>query len=299
MREWLMPRRLSSIKLDGDALVEPGGRRVMLSPEHVGVLRSCDGTTRTHDIATCANLDLPVALEILQVLQGRRWISWKLELPVSPWPERDLRRFLDGVGDENARHQALEWLDSLEVARDRVRDSTSSAGKLADALTTMDELFERITGGASSRYAGRSFSGRTLVYHDSSRDIDIVLGDDLVAATRPLRLLSRAARWYCWRLGEEARDALRDVHRRAVAKHGQPVNLPAIWFASLRALHLSIEASMRQIDEEFTKKWAAIIPVPADTHEVCYHYNDLLPLVDEAFAAPGPGWAAARYFSPT
>jgi Lantibiotic dehydratase, N terminus len=297
MREWLMPRRLSSIKLDGNALVEPGGRRVVLSPEQVGVLRSCDGTTRTHDIAIRANLDLPVVLEILQVLQRRRWVSWKLELPVSPWPERDLRRFLNGVGDENARHQALEWLDSLEVARDRVRDSTS-AGKLADALTSMDELFERITGAASSRYAGRSFSGRTLVYHDSSRDIDIVLGDDLVAATRPLRLLSRGARWYCWRLGEEARDTLRDVYRRAVAKHGQPVDLPTIWLASLRALHSSIEASMRQIDQEFTKKWAAIIPVPADTQEVCYHYDDLLPLVDEAFAAPGPGWAGARYFCP-
>jgi len=162
----------------------------------------------------------------------------------------------------------------------------------------MDELFERITGAASSRYAGRSFSGRTLVYHDSSRDIDIVLGDDLVAATRPLRLLSRAARWYCWRLGEEARDTLRDVYRRAVAEHGQPVDLPTIWFASVRALHSSIEASMRQIDQEFTKKWAAIIPVPAETHEVCYHYDDLLPLVDEVFAAPGPGWTGARYFCP-
>ena len=92
MREWLMPRRLSFIKLDGDELVEAGGRRVMLSPEYVGVLRSCDGTTRTHDIAIRANLDLPVVLEILQVLQRRHWISWKLELPVSPWPERDLRR---------------------------------------------------------------------------------------------------------------------------------------------------------------------------------------------------------------
>ncbi len=148
MHEWLMPRRLSFIKLDGNALVEPVGRRVMLSPEHVDVLRSCDGTTRTHDIAIRADLDLPVVLEILQVLQGRHWISWKLELPVSPWPERDLRRFLDGVGDEKARHQALEWLDSLEAARDRVRDSTS-AGTLADALTSMDELFERITGAAS------------------------------------------------------------------------------------------------------------------------------------------------------
>ena len=297
MREWLMPRRMSFNKLDGNALVEPVGRRVMLSPEYADVLRYCDGTTRTHDVATRANLDLAVVLDILQDLQRRRWISWKLELPVSPWPERDLRRFLAGVGDEKARHQALEWLDSLEVARDQARDSVS-AGTLADALTSMDELFGRITGAASFRNEGRTYGGRTLVYHDSSRDIDIVLGDELVAAARPLRLLSRAARWYCSRLGEDARDTLRDVYRRAVAKHGQPVDLPSIWFASLRALLRSIEASMRQIDHEFTKKWAAIIPVPADTREVFYQYDDLLPLVDEAFAAPGPGWAGARYFCP-
>lgn len=297
MGEWLMPRRLSFIKLDGNALVEAGGRRVMLSPEHVGVLRSCDGTTRTHDIAFRAHLDLPGVLEILQVLQGRHWISWRLELPVGPWPERDLRRFLDGVGDEKARHQALAWLDSLEAARDRVRDSTS-AGTLADALRSMDELFERITGAASTRHEGRTYGARTLVYHDSSRDIGIVLGDDLMAAMRPLRLLSRAARWYCSRLGEEARDTLRDVYRRAVAQHGRPVDLSTIWFALLRALHVSIEASIRQIDQEFTKKWAAIIPVPVGTREMCYHYDDLLPLADEAFAAPGPGWAEARYFCP-
>ena len=297
LRAWLMPRRPSFLRLDGNALVEPAGRRVMLSPGQADVLRSCDGTTRAHDIAIRAGLDLPVVLEILQVLQGRRWISWKLELPLSPWPERDLRRFLDGVGDEKARHQALEWLDSLEAARDRVRDS-ASAGILADALVFMDELFERITGAASERHAGRTYGARTLVYQDSSRDIDIVLGADLVAATRPLRLLSRAARWYCWRLGEEARDTLRDVYRRAVAEHGQPVDLPTIWFPSLRALYLSIEASMRQIDQEFTKKWAAIIPVPAGPREVCYSCGDLLPLVDEAFAAPGPGWTEARYFCP-
>ena len=106
MREWLLPRRLSFIKLDGDELVEAGGRRVMLSPEHVEVLRSCDGTTRTHDMAIRANLDLPAVLEILQVLHRRHWISWKLELPVSPRPERDLRRFLDGVGDENALEES-------------------------------------------------------------------------------------------------------------------------------------------------------------------------------------------------
>lgn len=297
MREWLMPRRLSAIKLDGDTLAEPGGRRVTLTPRYSGVLRSCDGTTPAHDIAVRTNLDLAVVLRTLEAMRQRRWISWKLELPVGPWPERDLRRFLDGVGDEKARHQALEWLDSLEGARDRLRASTS-AGTLEDALTAMDDLFESVTGAASTRNEGRICGGRTLAYLDSSRDIDIKIGDDLVAAARPLRLLSRAARWYCSRLGDEARDTLRDVYQRAVTRHGQPVGLPTIWFASLRALYGSVEASMRQIDQEFAKKWAAIIAVPDDSREVRYRYEDLLPLVDEAFAAPGPGWAEARYFCP-
>jgi hypothetical protein len=297
MREWLMPRRLSFIKLDGNSVVEPAGRRVMLPPEHVGVLRWCDGMRAARDIAIRASLDLPVVLEILQVLQRRRWISWNLELPIGPRPERDLRCFLDGVGEERARREAVEWLDSLEAARDQVRDSTSAA-TLAAALSSLDELFESITGAAATRNEGRTYGGRTLAYHDSARDIELVLGDDLIAATRPLRLLSQAARWYCWRLGEEARDTLRDVYARTAAKRGQPVDLPTIWLVSLRAVYRSIEASMRQIDEEFAKKWAAIIPVPADATEVCYHYDDLLPLVNEAFAAPGPGWAGARYFCP-
>lgn len=297
MHEWLMPRRLSFIKLDGNGVVERSDRREMLSPEHAGVLRLCDGATPAHDIAILANLDLPVVLEVLENLQARHWIAWNLELPVSPWPERDLRRFLDGVGDDKARRQAVEWLDSLEAARDQLRDS-SDAGTLAAALTAMDELFESITGVVSTRNEGRTSAGRTLAYQDAARDIDIVLGDDLVAAMRPLKLLSGAARWYCSRLGEAARDALRDVYGRAVAHHGRPVDLSTIWFASLRALHRSIEASTQQIDDEFAEKWAAIIPVSADTREVSYRYEDLLPLVEEAFAAPGPGWAEARYFCP-
>jgi hypothetical protein len=163
----------------------------------------------------------------------------------------------------------------------------------------MDRLFERVTGAASTRHEGLTYGARTLVYHDSSRDIDIVLGDDLIAATRPLRLLSQAARWYCWRLGKEARDALCDVYRRTVAKHGQPIDLPTIWFASLRALYRSVEASMRQVDEEFEKKWATIIPVPADAREVRYHYDDLLPLVPRPSRHLGRAGPMPGTFAPT
>ena len=151
----------------------------------------------------------------------------------------------------------------------------------------MDELFERITGAASTRHEGRTYGGRTLVYHDSSRDIDIVLGADLVAATRPLRLLSRAARWYCWRLGEEARDTLRDVYRRAVAKHGPPVDLPTIWFASLRALYRSIEASMQADRPGVHEK------VGRDHPRSRRHARGVLPLRRSA-AAGGRSFRGAR-----
>ncbi|MGW4213436.1 lantibiotic dehydratase [Lentzea sp. NPDC004789] len=297
MNTWLMPRRLSFVRMDGDEVVPPIGPRVRLSPEQARVLRLCDGKTRAHDFTDSAGLDLEAVLSILDMLRRRRWIAWKLELPIGPWPERDLRTFLGGVDDDGLRGRALDWLDSLEAARDRVRNS-DSADALADALTELDTLFGSITGASSTRNEGRTYGGRTLVYHDSSRDLDITVGRDLLDAARPLTLLGRAARWFCWRLGQEVRETLRNVYNQAVTKHGGPVDLSTVWFESLRPLHRSIESSIETIEEEFAKKWAAIVTVPDGTRTVSYSYDELLPLVTEAFSAPGPGWAGARYFCP-
>ena len=85
------------------------------------------------------------------------------------------------------------------------------------------------------------------MYHDSSRDIDIVLGADLVAATRPLKLLSRAARWYCWRLGEEARETLRDVYRRVVDE-ARPAGRPAHDLVRVAARAVPVGRSVDKAD---------------------------------------------------
>jgi hypothetical protein len=297
MNTWLMPRRPSYVRMDGDEVVPPAGPSVRLSAEQARVLSACDGMTQARDVAIGVGMDLEAVLTILDTFRRRRWIVWKLELPIGPWPERDLRAFLARVSDDELRHQALSWLESLEAAREVVCQS-GSAAELADALTALDALFSEITGGGSTRNEGRTYGGRTLVYHDSSRDLDIAIGRDLLAAARPLALLGHSARWFCWRLGQVVRDSLRDVHAKAVAKHGGPVDLCTVWFQALAPLHRAAESALKIIENEFAEKWAAIVSIPDGSRTVAHSYEELLPRVSEAFAAPGPGWTGARYFCP-
>ncbi len=87
MREWLMPRRLSFIKLDGNALVEPVGRRVMLSPEYVG-RRAC--VTERREFKRHRNPREPSTCprggpgDPAGAAKSACLTRWKLEPPVCP-----------------------------------------------------------------------------------------------------------------------------------------------------------------------------------------------------------------------
>ncbi|WP_304452767.1 lantibiotic dehydratase [Nocardiopsis sp. YSL2] len=297
MGPWLMPRMVSFIRLEGDDVVPPIGPRVRLAPAQREVLRLSDGTMRLNAIAERAGLSLAEAEESVAALAKRRWVVHALELPITPHPEEDLRAFLEGVGDDEPRDVALGWLDSLEEARRHVWKA-ERADELAEALGGLDALFATITGTDSTRNEGRTYGGRTLVYHDTSRDLDISVGRDLIGACRPIGLLARAARWFCFRIGEEVRDTLVSVHAKAVDKHGGPVDLSTLWFESLRPLTRVIEQSLELTEKEFTEKWSRIIPLPEDGREIHFAHDDLLPSVFEEFPDTAPGWEGARYFCP-
>ncbi|OLT24612.1 hypothetical protein BJF83_06405 [Nocardiopsis sp. CNR-923] len=297
MSAWLKPRRVSFIRLEGDEVVPPIGSRVRPAPAQLDVLRLCDGVHRVHAIAERTGLPLEETEVALAELVRRRWVVRAIELPITPNPEHDLRAFLDGVLDDGPRRIALGWLDSLERARRCVWEAPDAAG-LAKALDSLDSLFTEITESASTRNEGRTYGGRTLVYHDTSRDLDIEVGRDLVQACRPVELLAHAARWFCFRVGEHVRTTLREVHRRATDKHGGPVDLSVLWFESLRPLTRAIERSLAEVEAEFTDRWSRIVPLPEDGREVGFSYDELLPLVREAFPDTPPGWEGARYFCP-
>lgn len=133
-----------------------------------------------------------------------------IEVPLGPWPERDLRAALEEHDDAAVRDRGLTALARLEAARATV--AAADADGLPTALAALDAVFVDVTGCDPTRNAGRAYGARTLVYLDCMRDLDVTLGPTLVAQIAPaLRLVFEAGRWYAGRIAAIGRDVVADA----------------------------------------------------------------------------------------
>jgi hypothetical protein len=290
LRRWLAPRRMPYLRLTGGGVELPVGAAIAVSPAQESVLRACEGMTRACDIGGAETLD------ILADLERRRWITWRIDLPESPFPERDLRSVLERIDDDVLRAACLRPLDEMEACRDAVAEASDVAG-LTEALAAADRVFHDITGAAGHRHGGQAYGGRTLMYQDCARDLDAVFGQDVMAATEPIDLLARGCRWLCWQAAQAARVALSAVYRQLSAT-GEPVGLARFWAAALGPLRQQVSKAMDEAQADYVARWESILRPEPGAAEVSRSYAELLPLVRTAFDTPGVGWGAARYLSP-
>lgn len=290
LRPWLTPRRMPYLGLAEGRVELPVGPPVGLTPSQERVLRACDGVTRACDIGGERTLD------VLADFERRRWITWRIDLPESPFPERDLRAVLERIDDDVLRAACLRPLDRLETCRDAVAEASDAVG-LAAALTAADREFHDITGADGHRNGGQAYGGRTLMYQDCARDLDAVFGQDVMAATEPIDLLARGCRWLCWQAAQAARTTLSAIYRRLGAT-GEPVALSRLWAAALGPLRQQVTEAMAAARTEYAARWESILRPEPGAAEVSRSYAELLPLVKAAFDVPGPGWGSARYVSP-
>lgn len=307
MREWLMPRRAPFVRLDGCTLTPPLGAPVRLPETDAAVLRTCDGTVRAREVAEIVNaaavtdpdhrLSAADSFTIIERLRRKRWLSWTFDLPVSPRPEQELRRFLEQIDDETLRASCLVVLAQLESGMENVRGARD-AMQLCTALSALDQTFAQLTGSSPTRNEGRTYGGRTLVYSDCRRDIEFSIGADIFAALAPVELLAENARWFCWNLAQVVRTALNDVYERLSGNRSATVDLATLWFSSSRVLREEISRTVAELTTESTRRWRSILGLPGQDARRHYRRALLEPQVCEAFAAPGFGWAGARYISP-
>jgi hypothetical protein len=300
MREWLRPRRNALVRLAGDVVTPPIGKPIPLSAGEAAVLRLCDGRTRVRDMPGML-ADQPTVAEVgvvLEMFAKRRWVSWKLNVPVSKWPMRELRAFVAGVSDDALRLPALDLLDRLDGGLAELQARTdASADEVTGALLRLDSTFTELTSGPSTRNAGQAYGGRTLLYADSQRDADLVLGTSVLAAAVPARLLADSARWFCAEVAAGIRPTLDDVYR-SLAADGSRVDFAAFWTKALMPLRSAITRTVSATQQEFWRKWSSIFQLPDGQRRVRRGYAELLPEVRAAFPADAPGWSAARHFSP-
>lgn len=308
VRPWLRPRRASYVRVDGDSVLAPGPRARDLPPVEAEVLRACDGLTRAREIAPLVgralarrgldeDVDAAEVERILEQLQRRRWLTWNLDLPIVPRPERDLRRFLEEIADGEVSRRALSKLDALEAARAGVEDAAGDHDRLAAALAELDRTFVDLTDADATRREGRTYGGRTLAYLECRRDVAFELGEDVFEAAAPLSLLATSGRWLCFRLAEALRPRFAALHAR-LAGAGAAVPLSTYWFEALPLVRRGAREALETIQADFHDRWAGILDLPVDEPRVAYASEALGPRIRTAFDAPRPGWGGARYCSP-
>jgi hypothetical protein len=133
-----------------------------------------------------------------------------LRVPLGPWPEQDLRAMLEVLDDAELRRRGLAALGRLEAAR--AAAGTAGPGELPDALGRLDAEFTALTGREPTRNHGRAYGARTLAYIDSMRDLDVTIGQGLLAELTPaLAMIFEAARWYAGAINAIGKQVIADV----------------------------------------------------------------------------------------
>ncbi|MDB4961943.1 MAG: hypothetical protein JWP01_1942 [Myxococcales bacterium] len=300
LRPFIAPRGLPHLRLEGTTLHAPLGRRAELPDELATVLAGCDGVRTARELAGHLGLDEAEVFASLDELVEAGVITWTFEIPTAdPHPERHLAALLARIEPAPLRARAEAALAELEGARAAVA-AASDAATLDAALVTFEDRFTAATSASSQRASGQTYAGRTPLFEDTTRDLEVALGQPLVERLGPpLELLLDSARWFTHEIAARYRREL-DAIFADVSDHGGVVEFARFWqrvpplFPGGGAAG-SIVSSVRQ---ELQRRWAEVLAIAPGEQQVRRRVADLAEPVRRAFDAPGPGWPAARHHSP-
>jgi hypothetical protein len=313
---WMCPRRLPFVRLGDDGSVQSSldGEHQLTLEEWV-VLRAARGDRTARDLAR-ALLERPESerdrdhravfeteehvFRTLRALAARKLVAFAFDVPLTWKPEQALRVLLDRIDAPPLKAGALQPLDALDEARRGVAAAAGEPDQLARALTNLDAGFTRLTGDAATRQAGTTYAARQLVFEDCRRDLDLAIGPSLLASLGPpLSLVLASARWLTHETAQVYGAALRGIHAELRARApGGPVRFVDMWFRAQRVLFGAKERPFDAIVAELEDRWSRVLgPLPPG-NQVHYESRAIGDRVGEAFAAPGPGFRAARHHSP-
>lgn len=308
----LCPRRLPSVRVDGDRAYFPVDRSAVLPALVRRLLAACDG--RTTALAIAATMldepafeleDVAEVYALIEELCEKGLLSWTIALPGALAPERELRAVVAALPESHARTEVANALDDLDAGRRAAAAAVGDPEGLARALASLDATFEAVAGVAASRRSGEIYAGRALVYEDALRDVEVRIGArERARLGRPLALVLTSARWYSHAIAARYHAAFVAIHDQLAVETGSPA---IDYLRFMRAIEPSFSARqgiaspiVADVLAELHRKWATVLGSDAASPSGTIRRSSpaLAPLVAAAFAAPGPGWPIARYHSP-
>ncbi|MBO4206787.1 thioesterase domain-containing protein [Micromonospora echinofusca] len=306
VRQWWPPMLCAHLSLVDRTVLRPGRPPVQLSPVEAALVARCDGRRPATEVVADPAIGLrrpEDGYAMLDRLVERELVSWEAGLPVSPDAERVLGTRIDAIGDEATRTAARAGFDRLCAARDAVADAAGDPDRLRVALADLDGVFTELTGQSPRRRGGQMYAGRTLVYEDTSRDLDAVFGAalfDRIAA--PMGLLLQAARWMVTALRDAYGAVFRQLYEELAAEAGdEPVSFADLWYLTQGMFWGTGERPVDAVAAEFARRWAGVFGLddaPAGTTEIRVSVADLAARVAQVFPAGRPDWTGGRLHSP-
>lgn len=307
IRPWIIPVRMPFLRVESLSLYHPLFGSTKLSVDHAAILKACNGTKTARDISReiirsphATLSDETQVYTLLEKMAAQGLIFWNFNVPVEAYPERTLRRLLNGVEDEQARLPALAALSELESARAAVASAAGDPEMLDRTLGELESVFARLTGKASTRSGGKTYAARTLVYEDCRRDNEVEIGPGILdALAPPLSLLLTSARWYTYEFAQLYRKKFKEIYANLIQKAPDAtVEASQFWMEALPYFFGDQSHYGNTLEADFQARWEEILSVPYQESRVQYTVERLRPLIHSAFAAPGPGWLSARYHCP-
>lgn len=201
-------------------------------------------------------------------------------VPLNRRPEVELRGQLEALDDA----AALAVLDRVEAARMEVAEA-SAVDELLAALDAFDSLIEELTGQPPAPAEDGAEGGRTPLYLDCMRDLEVDLGPSLVSELATgLPLLLEASRWWCGRSFAHGRAIIADI--LSDTADGAPL-APVFGrvFSELWELPRLLGAEVAELQE----RCAAIIAGGDPTATAAW--------AEAAFADHGPAWPLSVFHS--
>jgi Lantibiotic dehydratase, N terminus len=205
-------------------------------------------------------------------------------LPLGPWPEDDARIRIESIADATARKHAATGLGRLEAAREHI--AAASRDELGSALDEFDRVFEDTVGEPPVRTPELAGGGRTPLYMDAMRDLDVDLGPGLVAElAASLPPLLESSRWLCGRSFELGTALMME----AIGPGGGRRPLAPLFgkvFSALREMPRLFASE----HDELQRRWAELLADPDRT--------TIGERARARFADFGPAWPISVFHSP-
>lgn len=297
LHDWLTCRRALDVTVSGGLLRRSLGPPVPLTEAEICLLGRCDGRRTVREVTGG-----PAGSPVLGRLVRLGAVHIGLDGPTDSWPERALRRKLEAVGDHLVRTRALDDLDALIAARDAVH-AAANAEELLERTAKLAEVFGDLTAAPATRRPGQAYAGRTLVYCDTRRDVDVVVGRDVLdPLAAPLGLLLDSARWLVARVAGEYRELFARIYQDEADGGGSP-EVPLGYLIARAAPDLTasgheLPPPVRAVVEEFQRRWRQVLGQPAGGRHHDVSSATLTDAVQREFGGAGVPWRSAAHHSP-